>query len=103
MSIIKASQDVLSGVYSVMNQRRGIITQEVPLPHSPLVRLQALIPVDESMGLQSALRASTGGRGESQLSFSHWELVPGSPLEKGARACDMCLKMRIRKKLGQQM
>lgn len=54
---IQASQDVLSGIYSVV----------------------------ESFGFATELRVATSGKAFPQITFDHWELMHESPFEQ-ARA-----------------
>jgi elongation factor 2 len=45
--------------------------------------VKAYLPVKESFGFDSALRAATGGQAFPQCCFDHWQLLPGNATEKG--------------------
>eukprot|EP00389_Voromonas_pontica_P003048 GDKH01004518.1.p1 GENE.GDKH01004518.1~~GDKH01004518.1.p1 ORF type:complete len:835 (-),score=212.84 GDKH01004518.1:170-2674(-) len=95
---ITCPQDVIGGIYGVMNQRRGVVYSEEPRPGTPLVELKAYLPVSESFGFTSALRANTSGKAFPQCVFSHWEVLEGNPLVPG-KTQDVILKIRERKGL----
>jgi elongation factor 2 len=53
----------------------------------------------ESFGFNGDLRQATGGQAFPQSVFDHWELMNGSPLEKGSKLEDMVKAIRTRKGL----
>ena len=59
---ITCPQDAMSGVYSCLNMRRGIVMEENPREGTPLVQVKAHLPVAESFGFVSALRQATSGQ-----------------------------------------
>jgi U5 small nuclear ribonucleoprotein component len=71
---IQAPADCVSAVMTVLGRRRGHITQEIPLPGSPLHLVKALIPVIDSFGFESDLRTHTQGQAYCQLVFDHWQV-----------------------------
>lgn len=95
---ITCPQEVIGGIYGVMNQRRGVVFSEEPRPGTPLVELKSYLPVSESFGFTSALRANTSGKAFPQCVFSHWEILEGNPLIPG-KPQDTVLKIRDRKGL----
>jgi len=52
-------------------------------PGTPMVHLKAHMPVMESFGFNSDVRAATGGKAFPQLVFSHWSAMTGSPIAPG--------------------
>eukprot|EP00911_Craspedida_sp_UC1_P000165 UC1_evm1s131 len=74
--------DCVSAVYTVLARRRGHVTQDIPQPGTPLVRIKALIPAMDSFGFETDLRTHTQGQAFALSTFSHWQLVPGDPLDK---------------------
>jgi elongation factor 2 len=87
-------------VYGVISTRRGKIVEVLTEEGSPMCTIKAHIPVDESKGLDAALRGATGGKAFSQCSFSHYELIDSDPLEEGSFANEIVKKTRERKGLG---
>ncbi|KAJ3415072.1 U5 small nuclear ribonucleoprotein component [Chytridiales sp. JEL 0842] len=79
---IQAPADCVSAVYTVLARRRGHVTQDIPKPGSPLYTIKAYIPVIDSAGFETDLRTHTQGQAFCQQVFSHWEMVPGDPLDK---------------------
>lgn len=69
---VSAPVHCMGGVYSVLNQRRGQVNEEVDIPGSPLNCLKAYLPVSESFGFTAALRSATAGQAFPQCVFSHW-------------------------------
>jgi len=61
--------------------------------------VKAYLPVMESFGFTAELRQSTQGHAFSQSVFNHWELMPGSCLDKGSKVEDIVRNIRIRKGL----
>ncbi|KAI8350399.1 P-loop containing nucleoside triphosphate hydrolase protein [Blakeslea trispora] len=79
---IQAPADCVSAVYTVLQRRRGHVTQDIPKPGSPLYTVKAYIPVIDSCGFETDLRTHTEGQAFCQQIFDHWQVVPGDPLDK---------------------
>lgn len=95
---ITAPQDAVGGIYNTLNSRRGCVISEEPRPGTPLVQIQAHLPVAESFGFTTALRAATSGQAFPQCVFDHWALVPGK-VEKGSKVEELVLNIRQRKNI----
>lgn len=65
----------LGGIYSVLNQKRGHVFEEMQRPGTPIFNLKAYLPVVESFGFTSTLRAATSGQAFPQCVFDHWEVM----------------------------
>jgi len=61
MCEITAPADAMGGVYSILNQRRGIVNEEEQISGTPLNCVKAFLPVSESFGFTAALRGATAG------------------------------------------
>merc|ERR1711959_160840 len=96
---ITCPQDVMSGVYSCMNMRRGMVFEENQKEGTPLMQVKAYLPVAESFGFVAALRQGTSGQAFPQCVFDHWDDLPGCPMESGSKMQEMILKVRERKHL----
>jgi len=95
---ISVPQTEISGCYSSINQRRGIIFHEEQTPGTPMMSLKAHIPVSESFGFNDFLRASTGGKAFPQMIFSHWEVMSGGdPLDPDTKLGGVVEAIRVRK------
>ncbi|XP_065333503.1 116 kDa U5 small nuclear ribonucleoprotein component [Cloeon dipterum] len=79
---VHAPADCVSAVYTVLARRRGHVTQDAPLPGSPLYMIKAFIPAIDSFGFETDLRTHTLGQAFSLSVFHHWQIVPGDPLDK---------------------
>merc|ERR1711920_106234 len=95
---ITCPQSAMSGVYNVMNMRRGCVFEENQREGTPLVQVKAHLPVAESFGFVSALRAQTSGQAFPQCVFDHWDNMPGNAMEEG-KMQDLVLAVRKRKNL----
>jgi len=95
---IQCPESSISGVYNVLNQRRGTIIEQSPRLGTPIFNLKGYLPVLESFGFTSALRASTGGKAFEQLIFDHWEIIPEDPLLPG-KTKELVSSIRKRKGL----
>jgi len=100
---ITCPQDAMSGVYSCMNMRRGVVFEENEREGTPLRQVKAYLPVAESFGFVSALRQQTGGQAFPQCVFDHWENMPGNAMQEGNKVYDQCMANRKRKNLKLEM
>jgi len=83
---IQTPEDAVGAIYSTIGHRRGIVIGAEPIPGTPLVMVQAHLPVAESFGFTQALRMATGGRAFPQCVFDHWETIPSDPLDAASPA-----------------
>ncbi|CAE1317545.1 EFTUD2 [Acanthosepion pharaonis] len=79
---VMAPADCVSAVYTVLARRRGHVTQDAPVPGSPLYTIKAFIPAIDSFGFETDLRTHTQGQAFCLSVFHHWQIVPGDPLDK---------------------
>jgi len=96
---IQCPNTVVSGVYSTLNARRGVIENMTEKIGTPMVNIRAFLPVSESFGFTGKLRENTGGQAFPQMKFDHWEACTGSPLKEGSLAHTVVVKTRKRKGL----
>jgi elongation factor 2 len=89
----------LSGVYTTLNARRGIIEDKTDRAGTPLTVVRAFLPVLESFGFTQLLRQNTSGQAFPQMIFSHWQTVNGDPTEDGSQARKIVMDVRSRKGL----
>jgi len=82
---VTAPADCVSAVYTVLGKRRGHVTQDAPIPGSPLYTVKAFIPTIDSFGFETDLRTHTQGQAFSLSVFHHWQIVPGEPMDKGIK------------------
>lgn len=59
---VQAPADCVSAVYTVLAKRRGHVTQDAPVPGSPLYTIKAFIPAIDSFGFETDLRTHTQGQ-----------------------------------------
>ncbi|XP_052246978.1 116 kDa U5 small nuclear ribonucleoprotein component-like [Dreissena polymorpha] len=79
---VLAPADCVSAVYTVLAKRRGHVTQDSPVPGSPLYTIKAFLPAIDSFGFETDLRTHTQGQAFCLSVFHHWQIVPGDPLDK---------------------
>jgi elongation factor 2 len=96
---IVVPQSAISGVYNTLSQRRGIVEQTNQRVGTPLTQITAHLPVMESFGFTELLRRNTAGEAFPQMSFSHWQLVTGSPYDEGTMCNKIVTEVRKRKGL----
>jgi elongation factor 2 len=96
---ITVPNQAVSGVYSTLNMRRGVIEGKEDRPGTPLCKIKAFLPVLESFGFTQLLRQNTSGQAFPQMIFSHWQVVNGNPFEDGSQAHTILLGIRERKGL----
>jgi len=100
---ITVPNHAVAGVYSTLNQRRGVIEGKEDRAGTPLSKIKAFLPVLESFGFTQLLRQNTAGQAFPQMIFSHWQMVNGDPFEEGSMAHKICMDVRERKGLKQAM
>jgi len=82
---IQCPENAVGGIYGVLNRRRGHVIEEAQTPGTPMFVVKAYLPVNESFGFTADLRSNTGGQAFPQCVFDHWQIMPGDPLEIGAK------------------
>lgn len=100
---IQAPETALGGIYSTLNRKRGVIQSEERMQGAPICVVKAHLPVNESFGFTSALRANTGGQAFPQCVFDHWQLYPGDPLDPHSKPGQVVLFTRKRKGLSEEV
>lgn len=100
---ITVPTSAVSGVYEVLNSRRGQVEGQDDRPGTPLTKVKAYLPVLESFGFDSFLRQKTGGQAFPQMIFSHWAPLAGNPMEVGSPAYTQVMSVRERKGLKQEL
>lgn len=99
---IQCPESAMGGVYSVMTRRRGVVFEENPISGTPMYQVKAYLPVNESFGFDSALRAGTGGQAFPQCVFDHWEMMNGDPLAEDSKEAKIVMDARKRKGLSER-
>ena len=94
---IQCPEQAMGGIYSCLNRRRGQVFEENQRPGTPLYNVKAYLPVAESFGFDTDLRAQTSGQAFPQCVFDHWQLVPGDPLPEGKLRDEVIANIRKRK------
>jgi len=100
---ITVPQHAVSGVYSTLNQRRGVIEGKEDRPGTPLTIVKAFLPVLESFGFAQLLRQNTSGQAFPQMIFSHWQVLAGDPFEEGSQVNNIVHEVRERKGLKDEL
>jgi len=96
---IQTEDNCLSGIYSVLTARRGIVVSADPVPGTPLMIVKAHLPVAESFGFTQHLRTLTSGRAFPQCVFDHWQIIGSDPLDATSKAGQLVDQIRKRKGL----
>jgi elongation factor 2 len=96
---IAVPESAMGGVYSCLNVRRGHVFSSEQRIGTPMYTMKAYLPVSESFGFNADLRAATGGQAFPQAVFDHWQLMNGTPVEKGSKLEELAKQIRTRKGL----
>jgi len=100
---IQAPETALGGIYGVLNQKRGHVFEEMQRPGTPLYNIKAYLPVIESFGFSSTLRAATSGQAFPQAVFDHWEMMTSDPTDNTTQSGTILADIRKRKGLKDQI
>merc|ERR550539_1308215 len=76
---IQCPAEVLSGVSSCLNSRRGAINEQISIAGTSQYQVKAELPVLESFGFTGDLRKATGGQAFPQCVFDHWDEMKDDP------------------------
>jgi len=98
---IQCPENAVGGIYGVLNRRRGHVSSECQVPGTPIFQVKAYLPVMESFGFTSDLRANTGGQAFPQCVFDHWQLLPGDVTEPNSKPAQVVAHTRKRKGLNE--
>jgi elongation factor 2 len=90
-------------VYSCISHKRGTVFNEESNPDNPLCNIKAYLPVLESFGFNGFLRAQTSGQASPQMVFSHWQVMPGDPLDASTPAGKVVKETRKRKGMSEMV
>jgi len=96
---IQCPENAIGGIYSVLNRKRGHVFSEEQRPGTPMFTVKAYLPVNESFGFTADLRSQTQGQAFPQCVFDHYEVMQGSPLDKGSKLEELVRTIRTRKNL----
>jgi elongation factor 2 len=100
---ITVPNHAISGVYSTLNARRGMIEGKEDRPGTPLCKVKAFLPVLESFGFTQLLRQNTSGQAFPQMIFSHWAMITGDVFEDGSMVNKVIMDVRKRKGLKEEL
>mmetsp|Transcript_27965 Transcript_27965/g.39288 ORF Transcript_27965/g.39288 Transcript_27965/m.39288 type:complete len:831 (-) Transcript_27965:90-2582(-) len=98
---IQCPEVAIGGIYGCLNKRRGMVVSEESINGTPMHLVKAMLPVAESFGFTSALRAATGGQAFPQCTFDHWEVMNGDPMDFEGKLGKIVLEIRKRKGLNE--
>ncbi len=99
---IQVPQSYVGNIYSILQNKRGEVFIQEQLV-GELCVVKGYLPVYNSFGFCSYLREQTSGQASAQLSFDHWRIVPGNPLDDSTLAGKMVAEARKRKGLTPQI
>merc|ERR1719204_1316080 len=100
---VQCPEQAMGGIYSVLNRKRGHVFAEEQTPGTPMFQVKAYLPVNESFGFDSELRAATSGQAFPQCCFDHWQTIVQDPLEEGNIAHKIVTATRKKKGLSEEL
>jgi elongation factor 2 len=100
---VQCPETAMGGIYSVLNRKRGHVFAEEAVAGTPMFMVRAYLPVNESFGFDSDLRAATSGQAFPQCVFDHWQTLESDPMEENSQANKIVLHTRKRKGLSEAL
>lgn len=82
IEVISTTSEIAEGLSLLLEKRRGAIMNDQPIMGTPLYKYQGVVPVIDSVGLETDIRTMSQGSALPCLVFSHWGIAPGDPLDK---------------------
>lgn len=95
---IQTTEETLGGVNNVVNRKRGVILN-IQRTVGTIFTVTCNIPVIESFGLSSTLRAATQGQAFLQCSFDRWQIMNENPYDSSSKVHELVTSIRKRKGL----
>lgn len=96
---ISAPKNSISGVYSVIVNKRGKVFEETTKQGNSMCTIKAYLPVANSFGFTSALREATSGQAFPQCVFDHWDILDSDPFKDQSYSNKILFSNRKRKGL----
>lgn len=81
---ILSRPEAMARVKELLSKRRGHILKEKPERGTPFMRLEAVVPVMDSLGFCDDVVGMSLGLASASLLFEGWQTVPGDPLDEEA-------------------
>lgn len=78
---LQCREQVLSGVYRVINNRKGQIFEANQVLNTSAFIVKAYLPVSESFGFTADLQSNTSGKAFPQCVLDHWNIIHGDPFD----------------------
>uniref|UniRef100_A0A8B9N2D2 Elongation factor 2 n=1 Tax=Accipiter nisus TaxID=211598 RepID=A0A8B9N2D2_9AVES len=85
---IQCPEQVVGGIYSVPNRKRGHVFEESQVAGTPMFAVKAYLPVNESFGKMML-----------PFVFDHWQVLPGDPYDANSRPWQVVAETHKRKGL----
>ena len=99
---IQVPDSCVGTIYNCLNHKRGRIISEEKTVGS-LNTVKGYLPVMESFGFNSYIKECTSGQAFPQMTFSHWERIPGDPLDPTSTIGKIVRNVRKRKGLNENI
>ena len=96
---IQCPDNLTSNVYKLLGKKRAEIIEEQKVYGTLLSNIKAYLPVNESQGFAGEL----GGKAFPQMSFHHWQILPGDPFDTTTKAGQVCQQIRKVKNMKDEM
>lgn len=95
---IQVPDNYVGTVYNCLSNKRGrVISEEKSI--GSLNIMKGYLPVRNSFGFNAYIRELSSGQAFPQMSFSHWEVMEGNPLDPTTEVGKLVLAVRKRKGL----
>lgn len=99
---IQVPDSYVGTIYNCLNHKRGrVISEEKTIGSLNMVR--GYLPVMESFGFNSYIKEQTSGQAFPQMTFDHWERIPGNPLDPTTTVGQIVRSVRKRKGLSENI
>jgi elongation factor 2 len=99
---IQVPDSYVGTIYNCLNHKRGrVISEEKTIGHLNMIK--GYLPVMESFGFNSYIKECTSGQAFPQMTFDHWEKIPGNPLDPETKVGQIVRSVRKRKGLSEDV
>ncbi|KAK6337040.1 Elongation factor 2 [Orbilia javanica] len=103
LATIQVSSDGLAYVHTALSRNGAEVYDEhQPDPSSPYT-IDAALPVAQSSVLEADLQNLPRGEASVNFAHSHWEIIPGSPVDPTTKAGKLAAQVRLRNGLAAEI
>lgn len=81
IEILILNYNYIKVINKILDKRRGCVLKSEAVSGTQMFRVYGVVPVIDSIGVETDIRITTSGQSSVSLYFDKWSLVPGNPTD----------------------